>query len=91
MRSRAQGILAFTAILAACLAGSLHLTWWTAVASACVLALISISNHALAARTLGTTGEDAVAILLASSMTNATVTALAAFAMGHGIGWLWGV
>ena len=45
MRGPAQDFLAFMTIFATCVAGILHLSWWAALVGACVLALISISNH----------------------------------------------
>jgi hypothetical protein len=90
MRSRAQGILAFAAILATCVAGILQFSWWAFVASACGLALISMSNHALTYRTLGGS-EGATGLLIFSSLLNASVTAAAALVVGRGIGWFWGV
>lgn len=90
MRNRAQGILAFATILATCIAGILHVTWWAVVAGACVLVLISISNHPIASRALGG-GESALPVLLLSSLINAIATSAAALLIGRAIGWLWGV
>jgi hypothetical protein len=90
IRNRQQGILAYAAILATCTAGILHFSWWAFLAGACVLALISISNHAIAGRGLGAT-EGAVGLLLLSSLLNATVTSAAALTIGRGIAWVWGV
>jgi hypothetical protein len=90
IRNRWQGGLAYAAILATCTAGILHFSWWAFVAGACVLALISFSNHAVAGRGLGG-AESAVGVLLLSSLLNATVTSAAALAIGRGIGWVWGV
>jgi hypothetical protein len=90
MRSSAQGILAFAAILATCVAGILQFSWWAFVVGASVLALISISNHAVAYRGLRAS-EGATGVLLVSSLLNATVTAAAALVVGKGIGWFWGV
>jgi len=90
MRNRAQGILAYATILATCTAGILHLTWWAAVAGACVLALASISNHPIAYRALGG-GEGTLPVLLLSSLANAIMTSVAALIIGRVIGWMWGV
>ena len=90
MRNRAQGILAFVTILATCVAAILQLSAWTPVAGACVLSLISISNHHTAYYTLGG-GEGTQGILLVSSALNATATAFAAFAIGRGLAWLAGI
>ena len=90
MRSRAQGVLAFVAILATCVAGILQFSWWAFAAGACGLALISMSNHTLAYRTLSA-NESVTGVLIFSSLLNASVTAAAALIVGRGIGWVWGV
>jgi hypothetical protein len=82
--------MAFAAILATCTAGAFQLSWWAFVAGACVLALISISNHRIAGRALGTT-DSAVGVLVLSSLVNATATSAAALVIGRAIGWVWGV
>ncbi len=90
MRSPAQGFLAFATILAVCTAGILQLSWWALLAGACVLALISMSNHGVAYRAFG--GMDgAGAILMLSSLLNASAISAAALMIGRGIGWFWGV
>lgn len=90
MRSPAQGFLAFAAILAVCTAGILQMSWWAVVAGACVLALISISNHAITFRALG--GADGSAsVLMLSSFLNAGANSAAALMVGRLIGWMWGV
>jgi hypothetical protein len=90
MRNRTQGVLAFAAILATCTAGLLHLTWWAALAGACVLALISMSNHHSAYRALSG-GEGTAGVLLFSSLFNATIISAAALSAGRMLGWAWGV
>lgn len=89
MRTRAQGALAFFIILATCVAGILHLSWWAALAGACALALISMSNHQVAYRALS--GAGASGILVFSSLFNAFVTSAGALATGRFIGWAWGI
>jgi hypothetical protein len=89
MRTRTYGVVAYVAILAICTAGVLHFSWWAFVAGACVLALISFSNHPIAYRALGG-GEGAVSILLFSSLLNAAATAAAALMVGRLISWMWG-
>ena len=91
MRNRILGLVAFGAIMFACFAGILHMTLWAAVASACGLALVSVSNHVEMARALSGSRDQIGAILIATSITNGAATALTAFATGHGIGWIWGV
>ena len=90
MRNRMQGALAFATLLGTCTAGLFHLSWWAAVASACMLALISISNHPVAVRA-GGVGEAPLSTHLLSSLLNAAVTSAAALAAGRVIGWVWGV
>jgi hypothetical protein len=90
MRNPAQGALAFATILATCIAGILHLSWWAALAGACVLSLISMSNHPIAYRALSGSASSP-AVLLFSSVFNATITSAAALAAGRAIGWAWGV
>jgi hypothetical protein len=90
MRTRAQGVLAFATILATCVAGILHLSWWAALASGSVLALISMSNHAVAYRALSN-GAGSSSVLLVSSLFNASLTSATALAAGRVIGWMSGV
>jgi len=90
MHTRAQGILAFVIILTICIAGILHFSWWAAVAGACVLALISLSNHPVSYRALSD-GASAPGVLLLSSLLNATLTSAVALGAGRGIGWAWGI
>jgi len=90
MRTRAQGLLAYTIILATCTAGILNLSWWAFAAGACALALVSISNYSLTYRTLG--GDHGTgSVLFLSSMLNAAATSAAALMVGRVIGWTWGV
>lgn len=90
MRTDAQGFVAFLTILAMCMAGILHLSWWTAVAGACVLALISMSNHPIAYRALSG-GAGTTSVLVFSSLFNAMLVSAGALTVGHAIGWAWGV
>jgi hypothetical protein len=86
--------LAFTTILAVCAAGivqlSAPLSFWAAVAGACILCLISMSNHSVARQALGG-GDAVVGTLVLSSLLNAAMTSAAALIVGRGIGWVWGV
>ena len=90
MRSPGQGVLAFATILATCIAGILHLSWWAALAGACALSLISMSNHPVAYRALSGSAS-APSVLLFSSLFNATLISAASLAAGRAIGWAWGV
>ncbi len=85
-----SSMLAFTTILGTCTAGILQMSWWACVAGTCMLALVSMSNHAVAFRTLGG-GASAPTILVMSSLVNASITSAAALAIGRLIGWVWGV
>jgi hypothetical protein len=90
MRTRAQGLLAFTAILATCVAGIVHVSWWAALAGGCVLALISLSIHPMAYRALSGSASSS-ALLVVSSLLNATMTSAGALLAGRMIGLAWGV
>ena len=89
MRSSMQGTIAFLTILATCIAGILHVSWWACLAAACVLELISMSNHRLTQHVFA--GGPAVGVLVLSSLLNAGFTSASALAVGRGIGWAWGV
>ena len=91
MRNGAQGVLAFLAILATCVAAMLRLSPWAPVACACVLGLISISNHQWAGEALGWFSGGSHGVLMLSSALNATATAFGAFALGHGLAWIAGI
>jgi hypothetical protein len=89
MRTRVQDVVAFATIFGTFYAGILHLAWWAALAGACALALISIHNHRVADRARGATGAPAVVLL--SSLANATMAAIGAQAAGRAIAWAVGV
>ncbi|MEQ1648463.1 MAG: hypothetical protein ABL898_07755 [Hyphomicrobiaceae bacterium] len=85
-----KGILAYCAILASCVAGGFGLSPWTIVASACVLMLISMSNHDGVIARLGG-GATAQASAMMSTVLNAAWTSGAAFVVGMSIGYVWGL
>jgi len=91
LRSRAQGILAFTTILIVCASGiaqvSAQVSIWATVAGSCVL---SMSNHSVTRQALGG-GDTVIGTLVLSSVLNAATTSAAALIVGRGIGWVWGV
>ena len=91
MRTRAQGTVAFFAILATCSAGIMNASWWAFVAGACALALISIANHAFAGSGAAANGRPASITLLAASILNASAISGAALGIGRIIGTAWGV
>jgi hypothetical protein len=68
----------------------LHLGWWASVAGACVLALISFSNHPMTMRSIAG-NNTVVPLLVVSSLANAAMTSAAALVVGRAIGWIWGV
>ena len=89
VRNHAQGLLAYATILATCVAGLFHASIWAFVAGACVLALISISNHRVVySSRLSDSGGGT---LLLSSTINAVVTSASAVVFGRIVGWAWGV
>jgi hypothetical protein len=68
----------------------LHLSWWASVVGACILAMISFSNHPIAMRTSG--GNESIGpLLVVSSLTNAAMTSAAALVVGRALGWIWGI
>jgi hypothetical protein len=91
MRTPAQGLLAYAAILGTLIAGMHHMSWWAAVAGGSVLALISISNHAVAYRALGGGGESTYTMLYFSSALNAAAISAAALGVGKALGWILGI
>ena len=90
MRGPARDIFGFMTILATCVAGILHVSWWAALVGACVLALISISNYPVAYRALSNSAT-APGTLLFSTAFNAGIISAAALVAGRTIGWAWGV
>jgi hypothetical protein len=91
MRDYRQGLIVFVAILATCTAGILNASWWACVVGGCVLALISITNQALAGNGASSTGRPASGVLLVATVLNAAVTSSAALGAGRLIGTAWGV
>ena len=80
---------AYTVILAMCVAGALHLSWWWVCAGACSLTLISLlAHHTAAYPQFRNIGEP---ILVASSVINGVTVATGAFLFGYLARWLWGL
>jgi hypothetical protein len=73
-------------------AGLFHVTWWAAVAGACVLGLISLTSAFGSFARYGQ-AESAIGlpVILLSSTLNAGAAAAASFALGRAIGWCWGI
>jgi len=86
--NRAQPALVFAVILGTCIAAMLHVSPWAAVASASVLAIISLRN---ATRQSPATTSVAISVFLTSVTLNASAAACAAFILGRLIGWAWGL
>ena len=92
MFDRPSNALAFLTILAVCMAGALHVSWWAAFAGACALALVSLNNR-WRARGFGFGSSNAVAdpVQLAASVINASVISGASFGLGQISGAVWGI
>ena len=89
---RIRSAVGFGAILAASLAGAFHLSAWVICAAAATLVLISLSQHQTHyGRYAGQGNVGAQSMLLLGSMLSAATAAAVAFALGHAIGWLWGI
>ena len=81
---------AYCAIMVSGLAGLLHLSPWAILLSSCGLALISIlRKHELAFARIGTSAT-AQAAVMATSVVNAGVIAVAGYGMGLATSWVWG-
>ena len=92
MTNRMTDACAFVVILCVCLAGGLKAPWWTAVAGACALTLVSLAerwNSTAAARGPHVTVTDPVQ--LAASTLNGAAISACAYACGLGLGWAWGI
>ena len=86
---RSQVGVAFTILLATCLAGVFHAPWYSAAAGACSLALLSLLNQrAASGPRLGGVSEP---VLIFSSVLNAAAVASGVFAFGHVARWAWGL
>jgi|GEM_PF-4895147 len=83
---RAQLAIAYVVLIATCVAGVFHLGWWSAVAGASSLALVSLASpRASAGRGISEQ------VLVASSLLNASAAASAAYAFGYLARWVWGL
>jgi hypothetical protein len=92
MRDRAILVIAYFAIVATIVAGTLAVSWWAAVACAAILALISLtasfgshSRYALAGSIISPP------TVYASTAINAVSAAVTAYVLGRIIAWLLGV
>ncbi len=91
MIDRPSNALAFFTLLAVCLAGLLHVSWWASLLGACVLILVSLNNHWRAPAFRRSADAVPDSVQLASSAFNAISVSVAAFAFGYGTGIIWGV
>jgi hypothetical protein len=74
------------------MAGVFRVPWWAALAGSCLLALVSLTLHRVEyARYAQTNNTLAQSALFLSGALNATVAATAAYLLGRGVGWFWGV
>jgi hypothetical protein len=90
MMTRGSSLLAFVAILVACLAGAFTLSWWLACAAAAILVLVSFSAHKTAYARYAAHGQmRAQSMLLAGSTLNAVTAAGAGYAVGRALATLW--
>jgi hypothetical protein len=90
--ARVPNLLAFVAILVACLAGAFSVSWWLACAAAAMLLLVSLSEHKPAyGRYAGRGLLGAPSMLLLGSALNAATAAAVGFALGRALASLWGM
>jgi membrane protein implicated in regulation of membrane protease activity len=88
--ARVSSFLAFAAILVACFAGALTLSWWLACAAAAILVLVSLTEHRPTYSRYASTGNlGAQSMLLLGSTLNAATAAGAGFAVGRALAAMW--
>jgi len=84
--TRAASLLAFLAILVACLAGAFTLSWWLACAAAAILVLVSLSAHKATYARYAARGQlGTQSMLLFGSTLNAATAAGAGYAVGRAL------
>jgi hypothetical protein len=82
----------FACIMGTMCAGILSLSWWAALAGACLLSLVSLSSPVGAFAYHHRTGAAvSTPVLLMSSLFNGLAAAVASFFLGRMIGWFWGI
>ena len=92
MWERVQDRVAYAVLLATCVAGIIHTSWWAAVAGACLLAILSLVQRQYVGHryeTLHRAVPDTVHVM--SSTANAAIFSTAAFSFGHLTRILWGL
>ncbi len=88
--ARIPNLLAFVAILTACVAGAFSVSWWLACAAASILILVSLTQHRPAYPRYAARGQlGAQSMLLLGSTLNAATAAGAGFAIGRAIASVW--
>jgi hypothetical protein len=88
----ASTVLAYLTILATTIAGIIQTSWWAALAGACILALVFMSErHGASTSPRGYAGlfDDPFASVMA--FVNGSAAAASAFALGRLTSWLWGI
>jgi hypothetical protein len=90
--TRLSNLLAFAAILVACLAGAFTLSWWLACTAAAMLLLVSLGERKPTVARYAAQGQlGAQSLLLFASTLNAATAAATGFALGRALAALWGM
>jgi hypothetical protein len=90
--ARVSGLLAFAAVLVACLAGAFSVSWWLACIAAAMLLLVSLSEQKPAGRPCASRADaGAQTLLLLSGTLNAATATAAGFVAGRALATLCGV
>ncbi len=88
--TRVSSLLAFVAILVACLAGAFSVSWWLACAAAAMLVLVSLTAHKPTYGRYAAQGRvGAQSMLLAGSTLNAATAVAAGYAIGRALASVW--
>ena len=88
--ARVSSLLAFVAILVACLAGEFTSSWWLACVAAAILVPVSLTEHGPTYSRYAAQGLlGAQSMLLLGSTLNAATAAGAGFALGRALAWVW--
>ena len=92
MSERAHSALAYAILLLTSVAGVAHVNWWAACVGACALILLSLFGRQLkSANQMDLSGEASDIALALSSVINGSAAGSAAFLLGKGSAWLWGL
>ncbi len=84
-------MLVYLIVLSTTFAGMMHAPVWAAVAGACVLSLLLIAEKR--DLSMSPTGSNFVdgPIAIAAALFNGSAAASAAFVLGRGTAWIWGI